>query len=55
MRAVGDSVRHALRLDEERRHARRQSMGLGFLGRKGLKLSFPRVGQAQITLMAEQA
>ncbi len=44
--AVGDGMGHALRLDEERRHARRQAMGLGFLGRKGLKLSLPRVDQA---------
>ena len=44
--AMGDGMRHALRLDEKRGHARRQAMGLGFLGRKRLKLSFPRVGQA---------
>ncbi len=35
MRPMGDGVSDALRLDEERRHARRQPMGLGFLARKG--------------------
>src|SRR4051812_20616452 len=45
MRAVGHGVGDALRLDEEGRHARGQPMGLGFLGRKRLKGSLPRVGQ----------
>ena len=55
MGAVGDGVGDPLRLDEERGHARRQPMGLGFLARKRLKRSLPRVGQAQITLGAGPA
>jgi hypothetical protein len=53
MRPMGDGVGNALRLDEERGHARRQPMGLGFLARKGLKRFLPRVRQAQITLAAQ--
>ena len=55
VRAVGDSVGHALRLDEERRHAGRQPMGLGFLARKWLKRFLPRGGQAHITPAARPA
>jgi hypothetical protein len=36
MGAVSHGVGHALRLDEQRRHAGRQAMGLGFLARKWL-------------------
>jgi hypothetical protein len=46
MRAVGDGMGDTLRFDQQRRHARRQSMGLGFLAQKRLKRFVPRRGQA---------
>src|SRR4029453_9876449 len=45
MGAVGHGVGNAQRLDEQRRHARGQAVGLSFLGWKWLKNSLPRVGQ----------
>jgi hypothetical protein len=45
MGAMSHSVSNAQCLDEERRHARGQAVGLGFLGWKWLKNSLPRVGQ----------
>ncbi len=56
MRAVGDGVGDALRLDQERRHARRQAMGFGFLARKWLKHFLSRVtAKLRLTLAARQA
>ena len=55
MRAVSDGVCDPLRLDEERRDARRQAVGFGFLARKWLKRFLSRDGQAQITPTARQA
>src|SRR5215831_7472752 len=45
MGAVSDGMGNAQSLDEERRHARGQPMGLGFLNWKWLKNSLSRVGQ----------
>ena len=53
MSPMGDGVGDALRFDEQRRHARRQPMRLGFLAGKWLKRFLPRGGQAQLTLAAQ--
>jgi len=42
---VGHGVSDPLRLDKKRRDACRQTMGFGFLARKGLKRMLPVGGQ----------
>src|SRR5512136_411608 len=52
MGAMGHGVGDPLRLDQQRRHARSQTMGLGLLGWKWLERSLLALGHAWLTLTA---
>jgi hypothetical protein len=47
--AMGHGMGDALRLDQERRHARGKRVSLGLLGRKWMQSFRLAIGQARIT------